>query len=301
MNKNSLLHQLYLLQEPPLGCPICKSLKTCLLTQSQMAREGLRFELHSCQSCGLWFSPKEDLQHVDQLSYYASEDFQPPLRESARLCLDHLTQNTVGSILEFGPGGGTLFRHLKKISPQTLYHIVDQSSRVRDYFDSKGVQTFSSAYESKGQYDAILAHHVIEHFQDIGNFFRQCHHAGKERHYLYLSFPNKDNFFCQRGYYPDLNLPDHRFYYSLNEVAKICESYGYEVLQARTIQIDRLKDDVRSCMYNHLRGNLNHFKTAYPDLLQKLEAMPEKAQRTIETAIEKQGLGTEAYLLARKL
>lgn len=97
-------------------------------------------------------------------------------------------------------------------------------------------------------------------------------------------------------------LPDHRYYYSINEVQKIFEAQGYKTMEKKTLQTGRLIPDLKGALYNQTRENLSIFRHIFPQIESDLEQLKTQTNliQAIEKKIEQLNLGTESYLVFTK-
>ena len=259
--------------------------------------------MHECLDCGIWYSPASDEQSVDNSTYINILSEDSYLRVSEKRTLDFMAKDGIHKVLEIGAGFGILARQAKVNYPDIQYNILEDCKPLQEKLRGYGFHVFQNPADVPAEFfDLIVAHHVLEHFSDPSQFFKILHQSGDIGHRVCLAFPNRDNYLTRRGFYPDLNLPDHRFYYSISEVQKLASQYDYTVIQKDTIQEGRLIWDLHSAYYNRLRGSLELFKAVFPGLETELaEFKNDRATvEKIEKEIEELGLGTEAYLVLEK-
>jgi len=266
-------------------------------------RKEKRYSLYECLDCGIWFSPFSDSLEVDNSTYINILNPDSQLRISECMTLEAITRSQPAKVLEIGAGFGVLARTVQAGCFEVEYSILEDCQPLQETLKSYGFKVYPKPSELPENYfDILVAHHVLEHFSDPRQFFGILNQCGKSVHRVCLAFPNRDNFLTRRGFYPDLNLPDHRFYYSLNEVEQIAAQYGYCVKEKRTIQKGRLLLDLRSAHYNRFRDNLDLFKSTIGELeaeLAKLDGNRNLIHK-IESDIEALCLGTEAYLVLER-
>ena len=286
------------------SCTICESERTLALKENQVAYRGRRFSLYECLDCSVWFSPAEDFYLV------ANDDYQEVFLKAERQLaaerrfeiVETIDLKSFTKIVEIGCSLGDVLKMVRDRYPNATVCGLEDSLKMSEYVRERGLQCYSSAAEVPFKADLIYANHVFEHFKHPDDFFRILKTLGESSFEVRITFPNKDNFFIKKGLFPDLHLPQNRFYYSLEQVKKIFIKQGFEILEARTLEKNRFADNLRQCLYNLLREDLGLFKQVIESLSNSLEIKIKGENiRDIEHYIEAMDLGSEGLIQARKV
>mgnify|MGYP003342891355 FL=1 len=243
-------------------CTICDSVKTLKLKENQVAYRGRRFSLYECLDCSIWFSPAEDFYFV------TNDDYQEVFLKAERQLaaerrfeiVETIDLKRFTKIVEIGCSLGDVLKMVRDKHPNAELCGLEDSLKMSEYVRERGLQCFSSASEVPFKADLVYANHVFEHFKHPNDFFRILKTLGESSFEVRITFPNKDNFFIKKGLFPDLHLPQHRFYYSLDQVKKIFIKQGFEILEAKTLEKNRFADNLRQCLYNLFREDLGLYK-----------------------------------------
>jgi SAM-dependent methyltransferase len=110
-------------------------------------------------------------------------------------CLKYLKENY--KVLEIGPGDGLFARLLLKKIPLNL-EFVDIEDK-RKFCKNMPMQirdiSWQNLHKDTASIDVIIASQVIEHLENMSNFFREVHRVLKKDGVLLLKFPNYSNLF----------------------------------------------------------------------------------------------------------
>lgn len=257
--------------------------------------------MHLCVPCDLWFSPAKDFESVNNDQYFNQfEGIEEGRAAQAQLRLNQIRNHfdlNQKSVLEIGCAYGDLLGVIKQEYSNCTVQGLEDSQKLCEHNQSNGLQCSPQLSDIEvGSIDLVLANHVIEHFQTIVDFFSILKHAGGKDHRVFASLPNRNNYWVLKGLIPDLHLPFHRYYYTLDQVVTHFENHGYTILEARTVESGRAKANLTQAFYNLYRSDLDTFKREYPQRLEELE--PVNNWEELERQIEEAGLGSETLIYA---
>ncbi|MCO4782910.1 MAG: methyltransferase domain-containing protein [Candidatus Cloacimonetes bacterium] len=285
------------------NCTNCNSSKTFCIKLNQIAVDSLRYSLYECLDCGFWFSPKKDGEAIN----YESYDETLSLRDESYIAERYIQKlrnfdfNNFKSIVEIGCAQGHVLSLLKKSYSHLRLGGVELNSNMCSLSRDKGIDCYTDYTSHEQRFDVIMANHVIEHFDHSSQFIELFQSLGQANHYLILNFPNKENVWTKRGFYPDLHLPFHRFYYSIAEISTILENNGYLIKSSTTSEQNRYFENMKQARYNHYRGDIESFKGLAPRFQDVDEKYSTQNLSKVETHIDSLNLGSEAMIIAVKL
>jgi cyclopropane fatty-acyl-phospholipid synthase-like methyltransferase len=287
-------------ENPP--CSLCSSPKTLHIKENQVAYKNRRFSIYECLTCGVWFSPGGDRAYISNDDYY--EVFSAAQRQTAASIrfsvIEGAGLRNYTKIVEIGCSLGDVLSRVKEVCPDALLCGIENSEKMASYVKERGLTCVTEVSKLPFRADFIYANHVFEHFHHPAEFFQLLEKIGEESFEVRITFPNRDNYFIKKGFFPDLHLPHHRFYYRLGEVRALFEKAGYEVLETRTLEQSRFAWNARQALYNEFREDLELFRRVFPDQQEKLKRKLDEGVTQLETWIESQDLGSEGLLHARK-
>lgn len=269
---------------------------------NQFKAEGKTYWMHLCVPCDLWFSPIKDFESVNNDQYFHQfEGIEDSRIEQARIRLDQIRKHFdlhQKSVLEIGCAYGDLLGVIKQEYSSCSVQGLEDSQKLCEHNQNNGLPCNPEISQIEvGSVDLVVANHVIEHFQTIDDFFSILNHAGRRTHEVFISLPNRKNYWVLKGLIPDLHVPFHRYYYTLNQILTQFQNRGYTVLEARTVEAGRAKANLTQAFYNQYRSDLDTFKKEYPQRLEELENI--KNWEELERQIEAAELGSETLIYVR--
>lgn len=269
---------------------------------NQFKVEGKTYWIHLCVPCDLWFSPKADFNSVNNDQYFSQfEGIEDSRVKQARMRLDQIRKHfdlNHKSVLEIGCAYGDLLNVIKQEYSSCSVQGLEDSQKLCEHNQNNGLQCSPQVSDlDVGSIDVVVANHVIEHFQTIDDFYSILKHGGGKEHKVFVSLPNRNNYWVLKGLIPDLHVPFHRYYYTLDQILTQFENRGYTILESRTVEAGRAKANLTQGFYNLYRSDLDTFKREYPQRLEELEAVNNWEE--LERQIEDSGLGSETLIYAR--
>jgi len=273
------------------------------IKENQVAYKEHRFSLYECLDCQLWFSPGKDGAFISNDDYM--EVFSRVGREVAVQnrydVIKGANLSRFGSVLEIGCALGDILAKIRTDYADIRVSGLEASSKMAAYVRERGIPCTTDPKELDHSVDFVFANHVFEHFQNPGDFFSILEVVGRQEVEVRLTFPNRDNYWIKRGLFPDLHLPHHRFYYTVDQVCQLFSQAGYEILEARTLENQRLKTNLHQSLYNRYREDLDSFKSCFSSIEDEFKRIFDVDVRELEEKIEFLGLGSEGLIHARKL
>ena len=285
-------------KETEVICTNCNKAKGKFLKQNQFAYRGERFFQYQCSSCNVWFSPEYDQSKTRNDDYAETFEVMDDRRTELRFSMLEGLQLQKGiRLLEIGCGLGGLLNRIKVSFPDLKVVGLDDSQKMVDCMLGQGLEAHQNSSTISGKFDRVIAHHVIEHFKHPEDFHKVLQEFCDPGAIIQITFPNRENWFIKRGLFPDLHLPMHRFYFSLDELNDFFEFKGYKILECSSNESQRFIPNLTQAIYNHLRADLSLFKRRYTKLCQWIESIPAEQIELIEKELTEKNLGSEGCLL----
>lgn len=280
-------------------CTNCGSRRVRIAKCNQFAYMGKRFYQWMCEDCHIWFSPAEDFGEV------CNDHYKSVFENSDRVSSTQLRFEKVmgldltrfDSILEIGCGLGDLLHQIRSNYGTLKLAGLDASQQMVDYMKASGLDASSDPTYFTEQFELIIGHHVVEHFEGLQKFEEIIGLLSKSGTIIQLTFPNRANWMQDCGLLPDLHLPMHRFYYQSEDLVTYFQSRNYSILDMSTNETRRLIPNLKQAVYNHLRGNLALFREVYNEIIESIDAIPLARVTELEKEIAMQNLGSECCLL----
>ena len=138
-------------------------------------------------------------------------------------------------LLEIGPGSGKFLDLCNENNWVT--HGLDSSESASSLISSKGHRSISwDSIREHGKMDAVVLHHVLEHFHDPTTKIRKLKSIMKDNGDLFIVVPNIDCFLFNwfREYYNQLDGGRHLVMSSKKTLKKLLEDNGFEISRIAT-------------------------------------------------------------------
>jgi 2-polyprenyl-3-methyl-5-hydroxy-6-metoxy-1,4-benzoquinol methylase len=226
----------------------------CLLCEGESARElfgeavpeSLGYHVARCDRCGLVVTvPRPAFEAIPAFygqEYYGVDNNKfGPLTEIfiflfrvARLRAVRRMGVTRGAILDLGCGRGLFLRVMKRFG----YHVwgteLDETAARAAQQRSGGevrVGPLIGCRFDAGQFDAVTAWQVFEHFHDPDVVLRECHRILRPGGVLIMSMPNIDSWQARwaGASWFHLDLPRHLFHYDPTTITRMLAARGFRV------------------------------------------------------------------------
>lgn len=239
-------------------CPVCQCPGTfCLGQYPEFDNASNTFSLFQCQDCRTVFTTpiKTNLEMAPYYDhqYYGSErqKFIAPIEWLIK-ALNFLLAKFIfhkgkliagtSTILDIGCGRGQLLHHLCNLgvnchgveredtfSSETKNGITLHARNLRDI-------RFPEAY-----FDTIILWHVLEHVCDPMILLQEIRRILKPGGKLWIAVPNMDSFqshFFKKHWF-HLDIPRHRFHFSLFSLTRLLSSCGFNILNQHTFSLEQ--------------------------------------------------------------
>lgn len=188
--------------------------------------QGESFTIGHCVQCGTNrtvsvtnnnFLPEnylyEELSHRHYCSMQTIEKFVFRKDEGARK-----------SVLEIGCNTGAFLRLLASRYPDLVLTGQDFNSSAVNRNVHKGIKlTDRPINEIDGVFDLIILMHVLEHIDDLSEFFREIGRIAATSSFIYICVPNFSsfNYLRQKQNWGALNPVDHNWHFTNKSIIKV--------------------------------------------------------------------------------
>ena len=279
-------------------CTFCNKAKGKFLKQNQFSYRGERFSQFECPSCKMWFSPDYDQRKICNDDYLETFEAMDDMRVDLRFgMMSGLRLEEGERLLEIGCGLGVLLKKIQVNYPNLKVVGLEDSHKMVARMLELGLEAHQEQSTICERFDRVIAHHVIEHCGHPEDFHQLLQKLCIPGAIIQITFPNRENWFVEKGLFPDLHLPMHRFYFSLAELHDFFRSRGYRILECSSNEERRFIPNLTQAIYNHLRSDLNLFKNRYGELCEWVESIPIEEVELIERELSERNLGSEGCLL----
>ena len=232
-------------------CPVCNAIKqSCYLNSSDFLLTRENFSLVKCESCGVVYTnPRICEQHIsdyygpDYTSYAASREnkLKRHIKYLAKLiyhdehqkiaCL--LRNNNVRTVLEVGPGNGSLIKYLYENGFEVTGIELDVAcvKRIKNMGITCHQGTLEGVKDQLLTYDAVIMRHVLEHVYHPKISLEIIHSVLSDNGLMYLSVPNIASYEARLfgKYWRGLDLPRHITHFSSETLSCLLSNSGYSI------------------------------------------------------------------------
>lgn len=167
----------------------------------------------------------------------------PPRRAIYDSLVFWLNFKAGGQLLEIGCGNGSALKFMKELGWQV--EGVDFDPLAVEQARGHGLKVHLGSLEAQvfpdGQFDAVVARHVIEHVYDPARVLRECYRVLKPGGVLVLITPNADSWGHRRYLqnWRGLEPPRHLHIFNRTSLSELCSRAGFRVAQCRAIVLSR--------------------------------------------------------------
>lgn len=233
------------------SCPVCNTIsQSHYLNSSDFLLTREDFSLVKCEACGVVYTNPRiceqtigDYYAPDYTSYAASRDnkLKRHIKNLAKFiyhdehqkiaCL--LQKNNVRTVLEVGPGNGSLITYLHENGFEVTGIELDDACVER--IKTMGIACYQGTLEGvKDQlltYDAVIMCQVLEHVYHPKISLKIIHSVLSDNGLLYLSVPNIASYEARLfgKYWRGLDLPRHITHFSSETLDSLLNNSGYSV------------------------------------------------------------------------
>lgn len=237
--------------------------------------DGRKYAIRFCRSCGLGvtspFLGEKKLKAIYS-STYREEDstrFFTPLERlisfvRVRRAKRVERYSKKGRILDVGCGRGDFPALMASRGWDAAGIELDERIERREA-GTKGLHLRFGRLEDvrypEARFDAVTMWHVFEHMRDPVWVMRECRRVLRPDGLLMLAVPNADSFQARlagRNWF-HLDPPFHFYHYTLENVKRLMEEAGFEVLSVKHFSLEYNPYGVLQSIYNMLGFRTNLF------------------------------------------
>jgi 2-polyprenyl-3-methyl-5-hydroxy-6-metoxy-1,4-benzoquinol methylase len=242
------------------SCPLCSgNVISHFLTCTDHLVSSKEFELSRCSSCGFIFtSAPPDEKEIG--GYYESDNYISH-SDSGKALLDkiyHLVRRIMltgkrmlvkqnihrptGKILDLGCGTGYFLDEMKKSGWETTG--VEVNKKAREHAVSRfGLEVFPPDAISSlpgDEYDCITLWHVLEHFHDPFEYFREIKRLLKPGGTVLVALPNSDSFDAihYKKDWAAFDVPRHLWHFNTETLTLFAKKAGFSVTSMKLLPFD---------------------------------------------------------------
>jgi 2-polyprenyl-3-methyl-5-hydroxy-6-metoxy-1,4-benzoquinol methylase len=240
------------------ACPFCDSEDyTNIYVSKDYLFSKETFTVVKCTECGLLFTnPRVNEEEigfyysVDYLSFNDSKTvgiFQEAKNRLGRLfgnthwdVLKLLKSSNVKTILEIGPGNGSLLYFLKKHGLEVLG--VETDSKCVQKIQELGIPCYCGDLNDviskigEKKFDAVILCHAFEHLYHPKKTLENIYKLLNENGLVYLSLPNSSSREAKLfgKYWRGLDLPRHIIHYDDQTIRAVLTEAGFDIIELRS-------------------------------------------------------------------
>jgi len=242
------------------SCPICTgSSPAHYLTCTDHLVSRKNFELSRCSECGFIFtsSPPDEIKISN---YYESEDYishtdsgknfidkiyrlvrKVMLVRKRKLVVRNIRKPT-GKILDLGCGTGHFLNEMNRSGWKTTGVEVNQKAREYagskfslDVFPPEALRSFPDH-----EYDCISLWHVLEHFHEPFDYFREIKRLLKPDGFVFVALPNSDSFDAMHygKEWAAFDVPRHLWHFNPSTFSLFASKTGFRITSLNVLPFD---------------------------------------------------------------
>jgi len=245
---------------PRMWCPICNEIRDCRESIIKVNHEYISFQLVACDVCGIIMryppmAPKRITEYYSSgyvLSNYQNDlekTFQAmkPIAEHRLMYIERLGLSHNATILEIGPGSGTL---LAMLNSRGYSAVGVEPDRVAATWlkEKKGLNIHEGFFEKLlakgmfeqyvGYFDLVVVTNVLEHIPKPAEFLRNLRRLLTYRGLLFVEVPNVLRPYSDGWRWQRFCDPGHLYYYSPRTLEAVLTNGGYVVESMATDEFD---------------------------------------------------------------
>lgn len=242
------------------SCPICSGITLeHFLTCTDHLVSQKEFELSRCTSCGFLFtSDHPDEKDIGQ--YYESEDYISH-SDSGKTFLDKVYQwvrkimvtrkrnlvinkshKALGKVLDIGCGTGHFLNEMKRSGWNTTGVEINKKAREHavSRFGLEVIHPDSVRSLPDKYYDCITLWHVLEHFHEPFEYFREIKRMLRPGGLVITALPNSDSFDALHygKHWAAFDVPRHLWHFNPATFSKFAAKAGFEVTSLKVLPFD---------------------------------------------------------------
>ncbi|MFC1578164.1 class I SAM-dependent methyltransferase [Thermodesulfobacteriota bacterium] len=236
-------------------CPLCDSDNHRNVNKSEdylLTRE--EFVVVQCLDCGLFFTnPRVKEENISQ--YYFSDyspykDVKEPqyflgvkkwiARRFGNIhleILDTLQFSGARTVLEIGPGSGSLLIFLKQHGFKVVGVEIDRDcvNRIRKENITCYHGRLENVYEQLKNFDAVIMCHILEHIYHPQETLKTISNILSENGVVYISIPNIGSVEARLfgRHWRGLELPRHVIHYDRKTISALLSQNGFKIVRIK--------------------------------------------------------------------
>ncbi len=241
-------------------CPLCggKKLQHQFSCKDQFAT-GEEFAIYKCEECSFVFT--QNIPHENEIGrYYESPTYishsdtnkgfinrcyhivrEIMLRRKAAL-VNSLVDSGKTHLLDYGAGTGYFARAMQRHDWEVT--AIEKSEQARQYskeqfgFEMQPVESLDN-YED-GYFDVVTMGHVMEHIQNINEFWGKLYRILDANGIAVIALPNSASYDAQlyREHWAAYDVPRHLWHFSPSTVMKFGRKHGFILERQFTMPFD---------------------------------------------------------------
>ena len=230
-----------------------KKFKKCKVCSSKINSINTKYELVKCENCNLIFcdnvfSEQEIINVYDKLynkttqyskhieeHNFLKENKNPKLGSEKIKILDYLINKNVTNVCEIGAGVGIVANYLQNIK-KIMYYGIELDEKTAKKAMSNGLNVVNDSFTNldtfESKFEAIVAFEVIEHIQELDDFFKQSIKSLTPDGYIGFTVPNYDkvkNYKNVGNHIHQDEPPIHLNFFNLENTNKVLAFYNLEI------------------------------------------------------------------------
>jgi SAM-dependent methyltransferase len=242
------------------NCPVCNSPDICFFLRcTDHLVTSAEFDLVKCRKCGFLFT--QDCPDESEIgSYYESADyishsdsdrtiFEKVYQLARKFMLDRkksiirkASRLAVGSVLDIGSGTGHFLSTMKEAGWETKGIEINKSAR--EYSASKFCLEVISPEEitslNDQEFDCITMWHVMEHFHNPENYFKEIGRLLKPGGTVIVALPNNDS--ADSNHYGSAwaayDVPRHLWHFNPATFSMFAGNNGFSIIKTLSLPLD---------------------------------------------------------------
>lgn len=266
------------------ACPLCNSnnIEKRFSCKDHFAT-GELFDIYKCNECNFVFTQgipdeKEIGRYYDTPSYVShsntSKGFINKLYHIARSIMlrrktglvKKLTMIRNGKLLDYGAGIGYFAKAMQDSGWQVT--AIEKSSNARDFakqnlkIEMQPEEYLSSIKEKS--FDVVTMWHVMEHIQNLHEYWDTLHHILDENGIAIIAVPNCSSYDadCYRENWAAYDVPRHLWHFTPSTIMEFGRKHGFILERQYTMPFDgfyisMLSEKYKGAKLASLRGILN--------------------------------------------
>ena len=237
-------------------CPVCTSHNiNYLITAEDFLITGEKFQIYSCDTCGLRFTnprPNDD----ELAGYYDSSAYISHSNESTTLVdrlykiartftlrrkrklIEQLSPNK--RLLDIGCGTGHFIDYCKQHGWQVNGVEPNESARRQAEDKTKIIIQEDLADVVDGAFEVITLWHVLEHLPDLGQTMNRLKSLLAPGGVIIIAVPNFEAYEATvfKAYWAAYDVPRHLYHFNQNAIKHLANKHGLKIAGTYPMKLD---------------------------------------------------------------